>query len=117
MSHIGARRALPTSGRRARLLVGAGEFGWGSAGKLRLVLDQLPDVDHVVIGSELGRELLVKQGTATCDAPGTTTEAVRLLDDAGTDAALVVGEPVLAERLVTAGCPVVFLDSLPFLWT
>ncbi|MGI9001659.1 MAG: nucleoside 2-deoxyribosyltransferase [Pseudonocardia sp.] len=108
---------MPTGGRRVRLLVAASEFGWGSAGKLRLVLDRLPEFDPVVIGSELGRELLVGYDTAIRDTPRTVDEAIRILDDLSVEAAFVVGEPVLAERLVAAGCRVVFLDSLPFLWT
>ncbi|MGH3941041.1 MAG: nucleoside 2-deoxyribosyltransferase [Pseudonocardiaceae bacterium] len=117
MSNIGTNRTPPAIERGARLLVGVGEFGWGSAGKLRLVLDRLPELDPIVIGSELGHELLVRHAAAYRDTPRTTDDAVRLLDDLRADAALVVGEPVLAERLVAAGCPVVFLDSLPFLWT
>ncbi len=117
MSSLGDSHVVAKSGRRTRLLVGAGDFGWGSAGKLRLVLDRLPELDHVVVGSALGRDLLVRQDTTIREAPSTTDEAARLIDELGTDAALIVGEPVLAERLVAAGCPVVFLDSLPFLWT
>jgi hydroxymethylcytosylglucuronate/cytosylglucuronate synthase len=101
-----------------RLLVGAGEFGWGSVGKLRLVLDELSEVAPVVVGSRLGRGLLHAHGmTEFRDEPRNREEAADLLSSTGASAALVVGKPDLAELLVGAECPVVFLDSLPFLWT
>lgn len=113
---------------RARILVAAGEFGWGSVGKLRLVLDELTEVDHVVVGSRLGRELLdahcrprsdsgSRPAAAQHPEPRTVAQAADLVSSTGARAALIVGEPDLARLLAEAGCPVVFLDSLPFLWT
>lgn len=103
--------------RRPRVLVVAGEFGWGSAGKLQMVLEQLPVIDVLVLGSILGGDLLGGRPRQARDVPSTVAETRRLVEAHDVAAALVVGEPVAAQRLVEAGCPTVFLDSLPFLWT
>lgn len=116
VSHSDAGSAMSVDRQRPRLLVGAGEFGWGSAGKLRLVLDRLPEFDPIVVGSRLGRDLLAGHDSVVRDAPQTLDDAGRLVEELGVDTALVVGEPVLAQWLFLAGCRVVFLDSLPFLW-
>ena len=102
---------------RARVLVVAGEFGWGSAGKLQLVLEQLPAMDVLVLGSVLGGDLLGERAWLAREVPSTVAQTRQLVEESGVSVALVVGEPVMAQRLVEAGCPTVFLDSLPFLWT
>ncbi|WP_405765008.1 nucleoside 2-deoxyribosyltransferase [Streptomyces sp. NBC_01538] len=82
------------------------------------MLDELTEADHVVVGSRLGQELLKSHGITEYRAePQTPIDAADLVSSLGVQAALVVGKPDLAEVLVSAGCPVVFLDSLPFLWT
>lgn len=99
-----------------RLLVNATNFGLGSAGKLASILDELPDVEIVVYGSELGLNLFAADrpvvGRVSSGSP--VDEALAAY---GVDAALVVLDPPIAATAAAAGYAVAYVDSLPFLWS
>ncbi|MBH1934219.1 hydroxymethylcytosylglucuronate/cytosylglucuronate synthase [Streptomyces sp. AV19] len=95
--------------------VAGAEFGWGSSGKLRAVMEAVREragvpVRFVGIGSGLGRPLLADQPVERWyDSDAEVRERV--------GAALVVLDGAAARALESAGVPTVFVDSLPFLWT
>ncbi|WP_405624499.1 hydroxymethylcytosylglucuronate/cytosylglucuronate synthase [Streptomyces sp. NBC_01396] len=100
------------------------EFGWGSAGKLGAIVHalraELGDcVRFVGLGSRLGREIVRGHGVEEWhDVDLTDARALRaLVDERSLDAAVCVLDRAAAVALEDAGCPVVFVDSLPFLWT
>jgi hydroxymethylcytosylglucuronate/cytosylglucuronate synthase len=100
------------------------DFGWGSAGKLHAVLDALASQSSdrprlVGLGTRLGRPLLADLPVETWyDRWPDDPRGLRaLLHAHGVTAGLVVLEPAVAESLEEAGCPTVFVDSLPYLWT
>ncbi|MEW2579210.1 hypothetical protein [Streptomyces syringium] len=91
------------------LLVSTTDFGWGSIGKLRLILDELDGLDILMD-----------------DASNTAELAAQIIGGrhrfvhshgAPAAAALVVNDPVSADRITRSGTPVVYVDSLPYLWT
>ncbi|MGW0551338.1 hypothetical protein [Streptomyces altiplanensis] len=91
------------------LLVSTTDFGWGSIGKLRLILDELDGVD-----------ILVDDVSNTADlAAQVVGGRHRFVHGFGVPAAaaLVVNDPVSADRIARSGTPVVYVDSLPYLWT
>lgn len=90
------------------LLVSVTNFGWGSIGKLRLVLDELTGVDVV-----LDRE---SRTAALADRVIGARHSYVDPDDARPVAALVVNDPAAADRIAATGVPVVYVDSLPYLW-
>lgn len=108
--------------RPLRILVSGVNFGWGSAGKLSSVLRALrsrTDLEVTGIGTELGRPVLADLGIArwrTVDASD-AAQVDALVAELAPDLALVILDPALATALQGAGCPVVYVDSLPFLWT
>jgi len=96
-------------GRQPTLLVAASDFGWGSLGKLRLILAELPGI-------------ALASDSTTALAP--TIRSVlgdrhRFVDCALTkaDLGLVVNDPMIADGWTDAGLPVVYVDSLPYLRT
>lgn len=95
--------------------VAGAEFGWGSSGKLRAVMEAVREragvsVRFVGIGSGLGRPLLADQPVERWyDSGDQVREQV--------SAAVVVLDGAAAQGLEKAGVPTVFVDSLPFLWT
>src|SRR6185437_7508727 len=98
------------------LLVTSGDFGWGAAGKLKLILDQLPGVQAVGVGGDLGRALL--GSVDYIDSTDVGRETLRqVVSSHDVRVALVVGSNDVARALVSLGTPVVFVDSLPYLWT
>jgi hydroxymethylcytosylglucuronate/cytosylglucuronate synthase len=91
------------------LLASVCDFGWGSVGKLRLILDELDGV-----------EVALDPRSTISDA------ATELLRDArqfvacareNATAALVINDPVAANDLTDIGVPTIYVDSLPYLWT
>jgi hydroxymethylcytosylglucuronate/cytosylglucuronate synthase len=91
------------------LLVSVTDFGWGSIGKLRLILDEITGVD-----------LVLDPESSTADLAGRVIGARHTYLDHGRArpaAALVVNDPVAADRIAATGVPVVYVDSLPYLWT
>lgn len=97
-------------------MVAAGDFGWGSAGKLHLILGELGDVPVVGFGNGLDRRLLDipdHAAVSRVDSHG----LARAVVDHNVAAALVVGAADVARALIDVGLPVVVVDSLPYLWT
>jgi hydroxymethylcytosylglucuronate/cytosylglucuronate synthase len=99
------------------------DFGWGSAGKLSAILRALtrrdPTIRLVGLGTGLGRPLLDQIRTEAWyeEFPRHDGELRGLTQRHGMAAAVVVLDPEVADALTRAGCPAVFVDSLPFLWT
>ncbi len=100
------------------------DFGWGSAGTIADVLDALEKQMHespevVMLGSALGRPLLNGYPVAAWyeQWPRDPVALRALLQDHGVSAGLVVLDPEAADALENAGCPTVYVDSLPFLWS
>jgi hydroxymethylcytosylglucuronate/cytosylglucuronate synthase len=91
------------------LLVAVCNFGWGSLGKLRLILDELEDVRVLMHGERqwvgLNQELL--SGVHAVES---------FTGDSAPAVALVINDPVAADRITAMGSAVVYVDSLPYLW-
>ncbi|MCX4680630.1 hydroxymethylcytosylglucuronate/cytosylglucuronate synthase [Streptomyces sp. NBC_01433] len=107
---------------RLRILVSGVDFGWGSAGKLSSILESLcarTAATVIGLGTVLGRPVLGDRSvTEWRHADPTDRAAMRaLVEETNPDLALVVLDPALATALQEADCPVVYVDSLPFLWT
>ncbi|MGR4853514.1 molybdopterin cofactor-binding domain-containing protein [Streptomyces sp. LARHCF252] len=102
------------------LVVHGNPFGWGSMGKICHVLDRLPEARAVLLGESLGHEI-VREGALEGSYPGVKDlggpDAAEILARHDIDVALVANDPEGADRLASLGIPVVFMDSLPFLWT
>ncbi len=110
--------------RPATIAVAGAEFGWGSAGKLAAILDELRErhgerVRFLGLNSTLGRPVLARAGVDDwVHAPAGNPEGLRVLLRAHrVAAAVIVLDAELAAEVEEAGCPVVYADSLPFLWT
>jgi hydroxymethylcytosylglucuronate/cytosylglucuronate synthase len=99
------------------------DFGWGSAGKLCAIMRSCrrarPTQRFVILGTKLGRTVLSGEPIEAwySDIPEDFCELRELLDRHGVAAGLVVLDPRAADVLEHAGCPTVFVDSLPYLWT
>ncbi|MBD0692116.1 hydroxymethylcytosylglucuronate/cytosylglucuronate synthase [Streptomyces sp. CBMA123] len=101
------------------------EFGWGSSGKLSAVLSALrrrggDRLRFIGLASGLGRPVLAEQPVERWfDLPEhrSAEELARIVRTQRVQAALVVMDGALAKALRACGVPVVFVDSLPFLWT
>ncbi len=99
-----------------KLLVNATNFGLGSAGKIASVLAELPGSTAVVYGSELGANVFDRSVPIAGRVPsGTPLEQV--ISEYDPDVALVALDPDVANELGRLRFPVVYLDSLPFMWT
>ncbi|MBO1419480.1 hydroxymethylcytosylglucuronate/cytosylglucuronate synthase [Streptomyces sp. FH025] len=124
------------AGMRIRTVAVAGvEFGWGSSGKLSAVLSALRArggrrLRFIGLATGLGRPVLAGQPVERwfdlpdAHLPGTRLpdtrrlpELARIVQAQRVQAALVVLDGGLAKALRACGVPVVFVDSLPFLWT
>lgn len=95
--------------RQPTLLVAASDFGWGSLGKLRLILDELPGI---ALASDRTTALAPTIHSVLGDRH-------RFADCAPNEAdlGLVVNDPKIADGWTDAGLRVVYMDSLPYLWT
>lgn len=99
------------------------DSGWGSAGKLCAIMRSCrrvrPGQRFVILGTKLGRTVLSGEPIEAwyTDSPEDCSELRELLDRHDVAAGLVVLDPRAADILETAGCPTVFVDSLPYLWT
>lgn len=84
------------------------DFGWGSLGKLRLILDALPGVEVALQGEaaflETARALL---GDSSRFVHKPAEEA---------NVGLVINDPAAAYAFAGRGLPIVYVDSLPYLW-
>jgi hydroxymethylcytosylglucuronate/cytosylglucuronate synthase len=99
------------------LLVATANFGLGSAGKLASILDELPeDVDLVVHGSELGAGVWSSAANRVVRCVPSSTP-VREVLGRDVDIALAILAADTANDLLDIGVPVIYVDSLPFLWT
>ncbi|MBC3840472.1 hydroxymethylcytosylglucuronate/cytosylglucuronate synthase [Streptacidiphilus sp. 4-A2] len=113
---------MSAADRRLRILVVGVDFGWGSAGKLSSILSALragTPAEITGIGTRLGRPVFgegLLNSWEECDV-GDPADIRRVVRAVRPDVALVVLDPHAATALEAAGCPVVYVDSLPFLWT
>jgi len=96
------------------------DFGWGSAGKISAIMDVIGEpVNVVLLGTKLGRQVIAKLPIAI-DFPDWSLDEIALADLLAAhhiDAALIVLDPQLATAVQEAGIPVVYVDSLPFMWS
>jgi hydroxymethylcytosylglucuronate/cytosylglucuronate synthase len=107
-----------------RVAVCGVDFGWGSAGTLIAIVKALKaragdDVEVFGLGTSLGQRIfpsgLVSSWIdADTRQPGALEGTLRELEP---DGGLVVLDPEAADEFEAAGCPVVYVDSLPYLWT
>lgn len=90
------------------LVVGVCDFGWGSLGKLRLILDHLPATDVALYG-DAGINRIAADLLSTRH---------RLIDQPPERApvALVINDPTAAHAIADLGVPVIYVDSLPYMW-
>lgn len=90
------------------LLAAVCDFGWGSLGKLRLILDQLAACPVALYGdapiNALAADLLGARHAFVNRPPESATVA------------LVINDPAAADRIAGLGVPVIYVDSLPYLW-
>jgi hydroxymethylcytosylglucuronate/cytosylglucuronate synthase len=98
------------SDERKLFLLGAiGNFGWGPLGKFRLILDELPGALVALYGTSartgLTKELLASRCEFSEHQPQQSSVAV------------VINDPPAANSIGDLGVPVVYVDSLPYLWT
>lgn len=88
------------------LLVATLDLGWGSLGKLRLILDQLPSARITLHGSSrivgLTKELL-----------GSRYEFRH--PPQRSDVALVINDPIVANNIIDRNAPVIYVDSVPYM--
>ncbi|MFF4750324.1 hypothetical protein ACWD5R_15270 [Streptomyces sp. NPDC002514] len=92
------------------VLAAVSDFGWGSIGKLRLILDRLGGVD-----------VALDEATASWANSGELLGARHRVaghrDRRDAAVALVINDPRAADEISDIGVPVVYVDSLPYLWT
>jgi len=104
-----SENAVMTEGTGPAVLASVCDFGWGSLGKLRLILEQLGNTP-VALDEEAASTPLVRS---------MLTDRFRFARCARGDAvvALVINDPVAANKITACGTPVIYVDSLPYLWT
>ncbi|MFF7587861.1 hydroxymethylcytosylglucuronate/cytosylglucuronate synthase [Kitasatospora purpeofusca] len=125
MRTSGASRVGGAGGESRTVAVAGVDFGWGSSGKLSAVLAALRTrggerTRFVGLASGLGRPVLAGSPVERWfDLPAAEPERelARIVREQRVEAALVVLDGGLARALGDCGVPVVFVDSLPFLWT
>lgn len=91
------------------LAVAVCDFGWGSIGKLRLVLDNLAE-DPMRILAEPGSLHLTNLLDPHHRIDLRTNEV-------SADLGLVINDPAAADSMAATEVPVLYVDSLPYLWT
>src|SRR5690349_9239116 len=97
--------------RKSSLLVAAGDFGWGSGGKLRLILNRLSDLTAVALDG------IHTVSVAEVDRFVRPADLRTLVSERRLGVGLVVGLPSIVKPLQDSGLAVIFVDSLPYLWT
>ncbi|MFJ9854835.1 hydroxymethylcytosylglucuronate/cytosylglucuronate synthase [Streptomyces sp. NPDC101150] len=118
-----SKEPMLSPARTLRVLVSGVDFGWGSAGKLSSVVEALAAriaVEAIGVGTELGRPVLAGHHFTQWRQrpnPDDHFQVASLVAKTAANVAVVVLDPALATALQRAGCPVVYIDSLPFLWT
>lgn len=106
--------------RTPTIAVSGVNFGWGSAGKIASIVGALAaPANLVLVNTSLGRPVLrgIDAVAEIQDCPTDPVQLRRILGGLGVDAALVVLDPPVAASIEDAGTPVVYVDSLPFLWS
>jgi hydroxymethylcytosylglucuronate/cytosylglucuronate synthase len=97
-----------TAGDKRLLLAAICDFGWGSLGKCRLILDCLGPTDVALFGNvgvnRAATRLLASHHRFVDRPPGTA------------EVALVINDPAAANAIADLGVPVIYVDSLPYLW-
>jgi hydroxymethylcytosylglucuronate/cytosylglucuronate synthase len=104
------------------LVVCGVDFGWGSAGKLSAIGHALlamcgPQLRIIVVGTGLGRPVLKDLPVVRWEEQVDPEQLPALLAEQRVGAGLVILDPARAIALERAGCPIVYVDSLPYLWT
>jgi len=97
---------------KPRVLCNAVDFGFGPAGKLSAILAELPEVEPVLLRSQSFGDIVP---TFARSKGEDATSLIECTTDV--DAALVVLDPALASELARLGINVVYVDSLPHMWT
>lgn len=103
--------------RSLRILAGAFDFGLGPTGKLATLVQASPEWSWYACGDRLVGDLF---GASQFVKTLWTHDSVRLerfINENRIDAALVILDPKLAIATQSLGIPVIYIDSLPFLWT
>jgi hydroxymethylcytosylglucuronate/cytosylglucuronate synthase len=99
---------VTTLGDDRLLLAAISDFGWGSLGKCRLILDKLDPAGVALFGgagiNRVAKELLAPRHRFV-DRPAETATV-----------ALVINDPIAANAIGDLGVPVIYVDSLPYLW-
>ena len=98
------------------------DFGWGSAGKISAILEEIRDrgdMRVVMIGTALGRPVLLNAQVDVWveDWPTSDSELRQLMRDLDVVAALVILDPYAASKLESVGIPTLYIDSIPYVWT
>ena len=91
------------------LLVAPCHFGWGSLGKLHLILNALPPLNVIYYDKE---NIAFDDNNFCCEKHNILDAPI---DHA--DVALVINDPKAADFIANTDIPVIYVDSLPFLWT
>jgi hydroxymethylcytosylglucuronate/cytosylglucuronate synthase len=99
-----------------KLLVSAFNFGLGGAGKMASILDELRDAEVIIYGSELGANLFEDDVALVAEYSYNEASVNQICRRHRIDVALIILDPRIASA-ATESCPVVYVDSLPFLWT
>lgn len=104
------------------LVVCGVDFGWGSAGKLSAIVRELLGMCRhrlrvIVLGTGLGKPVLKDLPVAHWEEQADPAQLPALLAEQRVGAGLVILDPAMALALERAGCPIVYVDSLPYLWT
>ncbi|MBV9142671.1 MAG: hydroxymethylcytosylglucuronate/cytosylglucuronate synthase [Pseudonocardiales bacterium] len=99
------------------VIICGADFGYGSAGKLAAMAEQLR-IPFIKVGTTLGADVLTEvHCVAQHDYPSDVDELHRIVRRHTIQAALVVLDPLIADMLHQCDVPVVYVDSLPYLWT
>jgi hydroxymethylcytosylglucuronate/cytosylglucuronate synthase len=90
------------------LLAAICDFGWGSLGKFRLIIDELDACSVLLYGSaDINHIATALLGSRHSFGHGSPERA---------DVAIVINDPAAANQIGALGVPVIYVDSLPYLW-
>ncbi len=99
------------------ILVSVVDFGFGSAGKLSSIMDYLPECEFIWLGASQGQRILDRGRFSAWYEDLESTPLSVILAAHDIRGALVILDHEMAVTIEGAGIPVVFVDSLPHLWT
>jgi hydroxymethylcytosylglucuronate/cytosylglucuronate synthase len=100
-----------------RVLVSVVDFGFGSAGKLSSIMDFLPGYEFVWLGASQGKRIVDPDRFSAWYPDLAASSLHEILATHEIKVALVILDHDLAVAIEKLGTPVVFVDSLPHLWT